>query len=191
VSSEQSKPIGEEPSVETGQVERPKRRRWRKALLMLGGGLGAGFVALQVVPYGWHHPNPPVHQDAPWPTPQAAALARRACYSCHSNETEWPLYARIAPASWLVRWDVEQGRAKLNFSEWGGGGGDAHDAADQLEAQSMPPSRYLFMHPSARLDANERSQLIEALKAMDDGSGSGGSDGSGSKGRGRGRGGSD
>jgi hypothetical protein len=86
---------------------------------------------------------------------------------------------------------VEQGRAKLNFSEWGGGGGDAHDAADQLEAQSMPPSRYLFMHPSARLDANERSQLIEALKAMDDGSGSGGSDGSGSKGRGRGRGGSD
>lgn len=190
MSSEHADSFGAEPSAQTEPAEGPKRRAWRKALLILGGGFGGGFVALQMVPYGWHHPNPPVIQDAPWPTPEAAALARRACYSCHSNETKWPLYARIAPSSWLVRRDVEQGRAKLNFSDWGGQGGDAHDAADQVESRSMPPSLYVFMHPSARLNASERNQLVEALKAMD-GSGSGGSEDSGRKGRGRGRGGSD
>jgi hypothetical protein len=135
--------------------------------------LGSVFVAAQLVPYGWHHPNPPVRQDAPWPSAQSAALARRACYACHSNETEWPLYARIAPASWLVRWDVEAGRSKLNFSDWGGEGGDARDAADQVDSGSMPPSRYLLLHPSARLSADERNQLVEALRAMDHSRGSG------------------
>ena len=56
--------------------------------------------------------------DAPWPDAESAALARDACYSCHSNETDWPLYSYVAPMSWLVRADVESGRDELNFSDW-------------------------------------------------------------------------
>jgi Haem-binding domain len=48
-----------------------------------------------------------------------------ACYDCHSNQTRWPLYSRVAPMSWLVTRDVQRGRDKLNFSTWeGSGGGD-------------------------------------------------------------------
>ena len=76
------------------------------------------FVAIQLVPYGWWHENPPVVHDTPWPTAQAARVARVSCYDCHSNESEWPVYSYVAPMSWLVRNDVEEGRSELNFSEW-------------------------------------------------------------------------
>ena len=46
------------------------------------------------------------------------ALAKQACFDCHSNETEWPAYSRVAPVSWLIQHDVSEGRAVLNFSEW-------------------------------------------------------------------------
>ncbi len=43
---------------------------------------------------------------------------RRSCYGCHSNETVWPWYSNVAPASWLVAYDVREGRAALNLSSW-------------------------------------------------------------------------
>jgi len=49
--------------------------------------------------------------------PRDAELARQACFHCHSDETQWPMYARVAPISWLIRHDVDEGRALLNFSE--------------------------------------------------------------------------
>ena len=60
--------------------------------------------------HGWPHPNPPVVEDAPWPDAESAAIARASCYSCHSNETDWPAYSYVAPFSWLVRRDVDAGR---------------------------------------------------------------------------------
>ena len=89
-------------------------------------------------------------------------LARDACYDCHSNETEWPVYAYVAPMSWLVRHDVEHGRDALNFSEWGERD-DAHDAAEAVEDGSMPPDRYVRLHSDARLSPAERQALIDAL----------------------------
>src|SRR5262245_29166228 len=72
------------------------------------------FLALQLVPYGWKHSNPPVQSEPPWPDAQTEQLARGACYDCHSNETEWPVYSYIAPVSWLVRSDVDEGRHEMN-----------------------------------------------------------------------------
>lgn len=142
----------------------PGRRSWRPlavAAVVLA-------FAVQLVPYGWEHPNPPVTLDAPWPTPEAEELARRACYSCHSNETDWPAYAYVAPMSWLVRDDVERGRDELNFSEWDRDGGEADDAADELLDGSMPPLRFTLLHRDADLDDAERRTLVEALLAMDE-----------------------
>lgn len=131
--------------------------------LLVAGGL---FVAAQLVPYGWAKPNPPVERDAPWPDAESARLARAACYGCHSNETDWPVYSYVAPMSWLVRADVESGRDELNFSEWDDG--DADDAAERIEDGSMPPSRYSLVHPDARLSDDEKARLIAALEAMED-----------------------
>jgi len=136
----------------------------RRTVLVLAG----VAVAMQLVPYGWRHPNPPVTDDAPWPSTRAEGLARTACYDCHSNETDWPLYSYIAPMSWLVRSDVEGGRDELNFSSWDDHDSEADDAAEAIADGSMPPSQYTLLHPDADLDAAEKQQLIDALQTMDD-----------------------
>jgi len=125
------------------------------------------FLALQAVPYGWNRSNPPVLADAPWPDAGAEAIARESCYSCHSNETDWPVYSYVAPMSWLVRRDVEQGRDELNFSTWPDDDGELDDAVEMIQDGEMPPSRYTRLHPGAVLDDAEAEQLIAALRAMD------------------------
>ena len=89
---------------------------------------GVIFVLMQLVPYGWWHDNPPVVSSAPWPDAASEQIARTSCYSCHSNQTEWPVYSYVAPMSWLVRYDVEGGRDKFNFSDWDPGDADIRDA---------------------------------------------------------------
>jgi hypothetical protein len=131
-------------------------------------GLGGVFVAIQLVPYGWWKDNPPVVADAPWPDAASAEVARTSCYSCHSNETDWPLYSYVAPMSWLVRSDVENGRDELNFSDWERDAGEADDAVEAIDDGSMPPSRYTLIHRDASLSDEERDVLVNALVAMAD-----------------------
>ncbi len=125
------------------------------------------FVAMQFVPYGWKHSNPPVTQNAPWPDAESERLARVACYDCHSNETDWPAYTYVAPFSWLTRHDVEDGRGKLNFSEWDREQHAADKAGRQVRNGSMPPDQYVLIHRDADLSDTEKQQLIAALEALD------------------------
>ena len=126
------------------------------------------LLVIQVVPFGRDHSNPPVSQTAPWPSPRAEAIAGRSCAACHSNTTDWPWYSHIAPASWLVTSDVRAGRDEMNFSRWDEDAGEADDAIESVLEGSMPPLRYVLMHPSARLTEEEQRTLIDALRAMDD-----------------------
>jgi hypothetical protein len=100
------------------------------------------------------------------PPPQIAALLHAACYDCHSHETKWPWYSRVAPMSWLVASDVNDGRDHLNFSEW------PHDHPDwaarrlgrvseALDSKEMPPAKYTLMHPEARLTEAQRKELMQ------------------------------
>ena len=97
--------------------------------------------------------------------PEVAAILRRACFDCHTNETRWPLYSRLAPGSWLMARDVHKGRTHLNFSGWGTV--DAQERADdletcweQVESGEMPPWFYVFpMHPAARLSPADKARL--------------------------------
>jgi len=74
--------------------------------------------ALQLVPYGRNHSNPPVVKEPSWAQSSTRLLTARACFDCHNNETRWPWYSNLAPVSWVVQRDVESGRRALNFSEW-------------------------------------------------------------------------
>jgi hypothetical protein len=134
----------------------------RRTLLAAAIVAGALFAGVQLVPYGHDHSNPAVVQDAPWPDAASRQLAVAACYDCHSNESEWPVYSYVAPMSWLVRNDVDEGRAALNFSEWNHPG-EVDDAADAVVDGSMPPRAYELAHPDARLDDAERRRLVDAL----------------------------
>jgi hypothetical protein len=136
-----------------------------------GAGLGGLvlFAGVQLVPYGWRHPNPPVTQDAPWPDADSERIARASCYDCHSNETDWPVHAYVAPMSWLVRSDVESGRDELNFSEWDRDDGDADKAIEEILDGSMPPDRYTIIHRDARLTDAEAERLVAGLRVLDEG----------------------
>ena len=151
--------IGEE---DDSKSER-RRFRWLRPVLIVG---LAMVLALQLVPYGWRHSNPPVVQDAPWPDAASASVARSSCYSCHSNETEWPFYSYVAPMSWLVRHDVESGRDEFNFSNWDRFAADADDAIEVVRSGAMPPDRYTRLHPGATMTEQERAILIDALAGM-------------------------
>ena len=90
---------------------------------------------------------------------------RRACMDCHSNETRWPLYSRVAPGSWLMVRDVTKGRQHLNFSEWGGSDEeerklDRENCWEKIEAGEMPPWFYIYpMHLKARLSETDKTTL--------------------------------
>jgi len=123
------------------------------------------FLLIQIVPYGRAHENPPVRQEPKWDSPATRALAQRACFDCHSNETRWPWYTWVAPMSWLVQRDVTEAREKMNFSEWDRKQKDAHEAPEMVEEGEMPPWFYLPLHSEAKLSAEEKAQLIKGLEA--------------------------
>jgi hypothetical protein len=128
-------------------------------------GVAVVAVAAQLVPYGRSHENRQAIAEPHWDSPATRALAERACFDCHSNETVRPRYARIAPASWLIQHDVTEGRSVLNFSEWHCVQREAGEAAQETLEGEMPPLVYRLMHPEARLTVDERQQLARGLTA--------------------------
>lgn len=119
------------------------------------------IVGIQFVPVD--RSNPPVQSEVPAPQPVRDVL-KRACYNCHSNETKWPWYAYVAPVSWLVAHDVEEGRQHMNFTEW-----DKLSPVKQAEHQhgvwkmvqkgDMPPQIYRSAHPESHLSEADRDVL--------------------------------
>lgn len=121
------------------------------------------FLLIQLVPYGRDHTNPSHKVEPRWDKPATRALAKRACYDCHSNETVWPWYSHVAPVSWLVMSDVVNGRHEMNFSEWDKPQDEADHAAKMVNRGKMPLKKYLLMHPLARLTQAERDSLASGL----------------------------
>jgi mono/diheme cytochrome c family protein len=136
--------------------------------ILLGVGIAA-FLLIQLVPYGKDHTNPPVTGEPAWDTPRTKELAKGACFDCHSNETVYPWYSNVAPVSWLVQHDIDEGRGYLNFSEWQAGSKRAQRAGlevgEQITRGNMPPSVYLLQHPEARLTDAEKQELLKGFEA--------------------------
>lgn len=124
-----------------------------------------GLVGIQLVPYGRDHTNPPVTGEPSWDSPRTRELAERACFDCHSNETVWPAYASVAPFSWLVQDHVDEGREKLNFSEFDRPQEEAHEASEVVAEGEMPIWNYVWLHPEASLTDAERQELVTGLQA--------------------------
>jgi hypothetical protein len=142
----------------------PKNKR--RVLIILGFALVAAFLLLQIHPLLHDFSNPPVLTELRWDSEQTYQLTRRACWDCHSNETAWPWYTKIAPFSMVLVRDVEAGREAMNFSEWATGGAvDTEEMVETISKNQMPPPFYLILHPEADLNNDERSDLINGLIA--------------------------
>ena len=123
-------------------------------------------MAIQFIPFGKNHTNPPILAEPNWDSQTTKQLFDRACADCHANTTNYPWYSNVAPISWLIANHIEEGRAHFNVSMWGiqkKNKGD--EAAEELEEGKMPVLGYDWTHPEARLSADEKQQLIQGLKA--------------------------
>jgi hypothetical protein len=134
----------------------------KRAVAMVGLVGVIGLLAIQLVPYGRNHTNPPVVSEPAWDSPATRAYAVTACFDCHSNQSTWPWYTNIAPISWLVQHDVDEGRQALNYSEWGRGH-EGDDSAETVSQGKMPPFVYLLTHPNARFSEADRAAFIRGL----------------------------
>ncbi|HZP42335.1 MAG TPA: heme-binding domain-containing protein [Candidatus Binatia bacterium] len=132
--------------------------RWFKRL---GLALAGFLVVAQLVRPA--RTNPPVESDVE-AAPEVKAVLRRACYDCHSHETVWPWYARVAPVSWLLAHDVNEGRRELNYSRWAtydprNRVKKLRETVEEVREGEMPPWYYVLLHPDARLSDADRARL--------------------------------
>jgi len=140
----------------------PRERTFK----LLAPALAIAFIAIQFIPIARTNPSP--NGSAVSPTEIQQTLTR-ACYDCHSNQTRWLWYSRVAPVSWYIAHEVNLGRQELNFSEW-----DSYLAITKyrkllwmgrtLEDRTMPPAIYLSMHREAYLSPSDR-QVLERWSA--------------------------
>jgi hypothetical protein len=136
---------------------------------MAGGALILA-VLIQVIPV--NRQNPPVLHEVSAPD-SALAVLKRSCYDCHSNETDWPWYSRLAPISWLVSYDVNEGRGAMNLSEW-----DLYEPItqrdlmdlilEQIDEKKMPLWYYLRLHPKSKLTEADITVLRNWISADED-----------------------
>jgi len=131
-----------------------------------GTGLAALLIALQFVPS--ERSNPQERGEPPGPA-EVQALLRRACFDCHSNETQWPWYASIAPVSLVIGRDVKNGRKEVNFSTWENYDNrrkarKLQEIAKEVSKGDMPLFYYLPLHPEAKLTAAERELIVKWAK---------------------------
>ena len=137
--------------------------RWMKRF---GVALTILLFAAQFVPVARLNPMERNFPEAP---AEVQAVMRRSCNDCHSNETSWPWYARVAPLSFLIARDVKEGRKKLNLSNWDSyddtrKGRKKREIAKEVERDNMPPWYYVPLHPDAKLSAQERELIVKWAK---------------------------
>ncbi|MFL6229596.1 MAG: heme-binding domain-containing protein [Pyrinomonadaceae bacterium] len=131
------------------------------------------FVVAQFVPTGMS--NPPVDQTRTVEarlhvTPEVESILARSCNDCHTQQTRYPWYSRVAPFSWLLANHIKEGRDHLNFSDWAG-----YDEEEQgillqnicriTRRGAMPVNSYLYIHRDAKLSQADVQTLCNWTNA--------------------------
>ena len=124
-------------------------------------GVVVAFGAMQLVTCA--HTNPKATGEIRVAA-NVKTVLKRACYDCHSNETVWPWYSNVAPISWLVARDVNDGREEVNFSTWETMSPEKQakrqrKIGEEVAGGDMPLFFYLPMHPKAKLSDADKAVI--------------------------------
>jgi hypothetical protein len=101
------------------------------------------------------------------------AIFKRSCYDCHSNHTNYPWYAQIQPFRYLLDNHIKEGKAELNFNDFGTYSkrkqrSKLRAIGNSMTEGTMPISSYLFLHHDARLSSQDKSLVITWSIKMND-----------------------
>ena len=121
------------------------------------------FVLMSVLPYGKRE-NPKTDPKLALKAPkEVAAIFKRSCFDCHSNQTKWPWYSYVFPASWTVMDHVKNGRTALNFDTWQSYSKEKKsklkDAIARKSGRTMPLKDYLWVHKDAKISKKDLEVL--------------------------------
>ncbi|MCX7798559.1 MAG: heme-binding domain-containing protein [Melioribacter sp.] len=124
------------------------------------------FIAIQFIKVDRSNPRVTADINA---SSELKSILKNSCYDCHSNETKWPWYSYIAPISFLIVNDVNEGRKELNFSEW-----ENYDSSrklklkneiwEEVEKGRMPLRFYTFLHPNSNIDYMKKQVIKKWVK---------------------------
>lgn len=139
-------------------------------------GIGLLLVAMQLVPVELPavEPRPETDLLTAGDVPESiSSLLKTSCYDCHSVESTYPWYSRVAPTSWLVAKDVREAREELNFSEWTGlpkrkKVKNLENIKDEVGEGHMPMPIYLVIHWDAKLSDEQRKQIVDWANTYQD-----------------------
>jgi len=151
----------------------------RRGVKLAGIGLAAGLLVIQFIqPEKNMRPVDPAEDLLMLTSPpeQLAELIKSSCYDCHSNQTVYPWYSKVAPVSWYLQKHITKGKEELNLSEYG-----SMEKADKIkmlvdfcevvEAGTMPLVSFTLIHKAAKLSLEDKEEICiwseeEALKVM-------------------------
>ena len=96
-----------------------------------------------------------------------------SCYNCHSNNTIYPWYSRLQPIGWFLENHINNGKAELNFSEFGTYSirkqkSKLKSMTDLIEKDEMPLPSYTLMHCDARLSKENKKAIVDYLIELQD-----------------------
>jgi cytochrome c len=133
--------------------------------------MGAGFGLGNLHPFGDPRVEPAeglgtLLRGAEMPAEAKAVLVSK-CADCHSSETRWPVYARIAPGSWLMESDIVEARKKMDLSRWEEMPAEQQQVLiakifEEAKSGDMPPLQYRLLHWDTKLSKGE----VQALSML-------------------------
>ncbi len=143
-------------------------------LQLAAGCLFAACIALSTI-HPWGNPRAEERSDAPLlqasqAPPAVRALLAAKCGDCHSERTHYPIYAHIAPVSWMIERDIHNARSRMNLTQWDVMNVESRISvltrmASVVRTDQMPPRSYVMLHPGARLSPEEAQQIYGWAKA--------------------------
>lgn len=101
------------------------------------------------------------------------AVLKAACYNCHSNNTNYPWYANVQPMAWFLASHIKEGKAELNFNEFGNYSSRRQMSKlkaieNSINDGTMPLASYRWMHKEARLSADEKTMITNWIAKVKD-----------------------
>lgn len=147
-------------------------RRFKKILLAIF----IGFIAIQFVQPARNTNGQVLATDinkVVFVPDSVQTILKRACYDCHSNNTNYPLYAYIQPIGWLLNRHIQDGKKQLNFSEFGAMPKRRQESklksiASQIKDEAMPLPQYTLLHKDAILNKTDKDLIIQWANTVKD-----------------------
>ena len=139
-------------------------------------GLLTGFAAIQFIQPAHNKTDVVLPADFQkiYAVPDSVATVLQiSCYDCHSNNTHYPWYSFIQPAAWFMASHIKEGKANLNFSEFGAYSNRKQQSKLQaiinsINDNTMPVSSYTMLHKKAILSVQSKALLLDWVQTTKD-----------------------